>query len=266
MEDQWPSGEGRQELDPLEEHKGRRCVSSGQRNGSASDLWRTSICRLGVSLSGLYSPSRLVSLGEVPNPIQSPRWQHSISPHHASSSVPSSGRASICAKTCHHSGKQVSTAFSLQDMRECKGQRLWRRQGWPVTPLTLDTSTVLLTPPLTPDMSTLPGAWPRFPEPLPFTTIGTATITPPELPLDGIPTIRMENVAGRINELLAIPARAVHLTEDVAGREHELLAISSRAGVHLTEDVVGRLHELLTISSRTGVHISEDVAGHAKTA
>ena len=37
-----------------------------------------------------------------------------------------------------------------------------------------------LTPPLTPDMSTLPGAWPRFPEPLPFTTIGTAAITPPE--------------------------------------------------------------------------------------
>ena len=70
----------------------------------------------------------------------------------------------------------------------------------------------------------------------------------------------MENVAGRINELLSIPARAVHLTEDVAGRVHELLAISSRAGVHLTEDVVGRLHELLTISTRTGIHISEDVA------
>ena len=131
----------------------------------------------------------------------------------------------------------------------------------PVTPLTLDTSTVLLTPPLTPDMSTLPGAWPRSPEPLPFTTIGTAPITPPESPLDGIPTTRVENVAGRIPELLAIPARAgVHLTEDVAGRLHELLAISSRAGVHLTEDVVGRLHELLTISSRTGLHISEDVA------
>ena len=60
---------------------------------------------------------------------------------------------------------------------------------------------------------------PRFPEPLPFTTIGTAAITPPESPLDGIPTTRMENVAGRIHELLAISARAgVHLSEDVAGR------------------------------------------------
>ena len=85
---------------------------------------------------------------------------------------------------------------------------------------------------------------PRFPKPLPFTTIGTAIITPPESPLDGIPTARMENVAGRIHELLAIPARA---------------------GVHLTENVAGRPHELFAIPAMTGVHLSEDLAGHAKT-
>ena len=161
--------------------------------------------------------------------------------------------------------RRPSTIF-FQDLTRSSGHRpvtpitppRFRVPGaWPkspVTPLTLETSTVLLTPPLTPDMSNVPGAWPRTPEPLPFTTVGTGAIPPPGM------TTRMENVAGRINELLAIPARAVHLTEDVAGRVHELLAISSRAGVHLTEDVVGRLHELLTISSRTGVHISEDVA------
>ena len=156
--------------------------------------------------------------------------------------------------------------YFFQDLTRAPGHRpvtpitppRFRMPGaWPkspVTPLTSDISTISVTPPLTPDMSNLPGAWPRTPDPLPFTTVGAAAIPPPET------TTRMENVAGRINELLAIPARAVHLTEDVAGRVHELIAISSRAGVHLTEDVVGRLHELLTISTRTGIHISEDVA------
>ena len=83
----------------------------------------------------------------------------------------------------------------------------------PVTPLTLDASTVLLIPPPTPDMSTLPGAWPRSPEPASFTTVATAAITPPESHVDGSSRGRMEDIASRLRELLAVPSRAgAHLS------------------------------------------------------
>ena len=77
----------------------------------------------------------------------------------------------------------------------------------PATPLSLDTSTSstsLITPPSTPDMSRMPGAWPKSPEPLPFTTpfptIGTAAITPPESPVDGSPSVNMDDVPASIPE------------------------------------------------------------------
>ena len=74
----------------------------------------------------------------------------------------------------------------------------------PMTPLTLDTSTVLLTPPPTPDMSNMPGAWPKSPEPLPFTTISTAALTPPESPVDESPSAEMVDVPRGIPEISAI--------------------------------------------------------------
>ena len=89
----------------------------------------------------------------------------------------------------------------------------------PATPLRLDTSTSstsLITPPSTPDMSRMPGAWPKSPEPLPFTTlfptIGTAAVTPPESPVDGSPSVNMDDVPITIPE----PSVTEHLYESTS--------------------------------------------------
>ena len=137
----------------------------------------------------------------------------------------------------------------------------------PVTPLTLDTSAILLTPPPTPDMSTIPGAWPKSPEPLPFTTIGTAAITPPESPVDESPSVRMEDVAGRIDTATITPPESpvdespsVRM-EDVAGRIDTATIAPPESPTDEwpsaeMEDVPGRIHQLLSIPSRAGAHVS----------